>query len=127
MRTLRQSLQHILAEAEAGRLGAFDQEGCVYESEDGKHCAIGCLLTRAQLDHLMAHDMNSGAGVQRLEDELHCLDDYGLTVAQARALQQTHDCCLMSTLVQYLKQILNGERDSIFLNGEFVKFTGAAA
>jgi hypothetical protein len=47
-RTKQEAFQHILAELDAGRLGARTIGGCVYESKDGKHCGVGCLFTPEQ-------------------------------------------------------------------------------
>lgn len=48
VRTRNQVLQHILDELNAERLGAMDGNRCVYEDDEGKHCAVGCLFTPEQ-------------------------------------------------------------------------------
>lgn len=51
MRTRIQTLDHIRAQFEAGKLGAMNGHGgCIYEDpKTGTNCAVGCVLTPEQM------------------------------------------------------------------------------
>jgi len=122
MRTLRETITHIRDEAVAGRLGAHDAEGCVYEDDRGRKCAIGCLLTLDQLTFIHTHHLNSGCGAPHLEDELHFVADLGLEVDQAQALQHLHDEDDMPRLIRRLDSILAEGEGTLRANGLNVWF-----
>jgi hypothetical protein len=93
-RTKQEALQHILAELDAGRLGAQNEYGgCVYESKDGKHCGVGCLFTPEQhawikqrkLGHLGVGSLSEFVGRNNL---FHMT---GMSVEELRRIQRLHD------------------------------------
>jgi hypothetical protein len=67
-RTKQQALTHILAELDAGRLGARCVYGnCIYEDEEGNHCSVGCLFTTEQHQWIQTHGANE-SGIFGLMD-----------------------------------------------------------
>jgi len=96
-RTKREALEHIKAEFEAGRLGASDMMGCLYEKQqaDGtvKHCAVGCLFTPEQHQWIQSHGLN-GNGIYSLANyvgEQNLKHMTGMGVAELGSLQREHD------------------------------------
>lgn len=89
-RTRNETLDFMLAELNAGRLGAVKDGSCVYESDTGTHCIVGCLFTPEQHANIKARGLNNysiefliSAGVQ--------IDAGGLTPEEIDTLQSAHD------------------------------------
>lgn len=90
------SLSKILAAARKGGLGAMTESfGCCYEDKDGNHCAIGCLLTKEQIDTLKVFDALhvDQTSLPHFIEGFDIEEETGLTEAQASALQMWHDTC----------------------------------
>lgn len=108
----RQKITHALAEFDAGRLGAMEDDGtsCVYERDD-KHCIAGCMFSRESLDKIHDADLN-GASVHELTF-LHVEAETGFTSRQLNALQNEHDAAFRSRLsrVGEFRSILVGLLD----------------
>lgn len=87
----KESLKTIAKAARAGKLGASNFNGCCYEDSDGKHCAIGILLTKEQIAKLKEKDYMNVAynAIQTLFPELQ--EQLGLSITQAMAIQGLHD------------------------------------
>lgn len=65
---------------------AMEGDGqCKYRTEDGKKCAIGCLIPDDRYDHLLE---GRGVGSRRINDAAGISDDQ---VTLARRLQSVHD------------------------------------
>ena len=61
-RTKQQALTQILAELDAGRLGARGDYGnCIYKDEEGNHCSVGCLFTTEQHQWIQTHGVNESS------------------------------------------------------------------
>ena len=93
-RTRKQAYKHILAELDAGRLGAAGEHGCVYESGK-KHCAVGCLFSPDQLKDIKRRRLNAEFGVRELAREIgkeNIEAVTGLELYELRLLQEKHDC-----------------------------------
>lgn len=93
-RTKEAALQNILTELDAGRLGAKGvHSGCVYESEDGKHCSVGCLFTPEQHEWIQSRKLN-GVRVQDLAasvGEENLFHMTGMSVKELSVIQRSHD------------------------------------
>ena len=97
-RTRNESLQHILDELEAGRLGAMDpgsKTQCVYEDDKGNHCAIGCLLTTEQHKVIKSNNANgfSVAGIFQVDGGMLSIDEIApdFTINELKQIQKAHD------------------------------------
>lgn len=121
-RTLRQGLQHILDEVEAGRVGGSNGTigACLYESYNGIRCGIGCMFTPEQIAEIKELEMNSvriSVLVRSFigEDNLKWMT--GMSVEQAGAIQIAHDSGSNfergRRLVDAIKPVLEGKTDTI--------------
>lgn len=97
-RTRNETLQHILDELEAGRLGAIDPDDesrCVYKGAQGNFCVVGCLLTEEQHSKISsknAEGFSVGALVDD-DDGFFSIDEIApeFTVGELGSLQNLHD------------------------------------
>ena len=96
---MKASLEHMRDELQANRLGAIftNGDGCVYEDDRGRHCAIGCLLPPGVLEWVKETELNTEVDAQALYDEVenkrginleHLL---GFDATHALILQRFHD------------------------------------
>lgn len=97
-RTKQEAFQHILAELDAGRLGAMSEYGgCVYESKEGKHCGIGCLFTPEQHEVIQCLDLNNrtirelSRTTPEIFNENNLFHQTGMTIKELRMIQGLHD------------------------------------
>jgi hypothetical protein len=96
-RTKQEAFQHILAELDAGRLGARGEYGgCVYESKESKHCGVGCLFTKEQHKEIRRRDL-SNYTIRSLSNssdffsENNLFHQTGMTIAELCMIQCLHD------------------------------------
>ena len=98
------AIQHLIREAEAGRLGAFvcrhgydgDQFVCLYKDGEGRHCAIGALLPPKILSDMSEDDLaepitklwEKKSDIRTVLVERWGFDKYGF---EAKSLQNLHD------------------------------------
>lgn len=90
LRTRIETLDFMLTELKAGRLGAVKNGSCVYESDTGTHCVVGCLFTPEQHLKIKSDDLNS-MSLDFLLDRGYQLDAGGLTIEELEKLQSGHD------------------------------------
>lgn len=103
----------ILAEAaDNHQLGAMQGERCVYSDGEGKHCAIGFLMSDEDKVRALTSEWNSNAGARlffegehphgqsygRCTEELQSIgkyleEKYDLNADTAKGLQVIHDRC----------------------------------
>lgn len=85
----------LLKMAEAGKLGAFDEnEVCMYRYK-GKRCAVGALFNNAQLDDIERLDLNSNSiGIVAVYIGCRNIETVtGFTLDELETIQDQHDRC----------------------------------
>lgn len=93
VRTRNESLQHILDELEAGRLGAIKGINCAYEDNEGNHCAVGCLFTPTFHDEINQRGL-SHVSLGLLNQTCTVLFNEataGFTFSELKMMQSLHD------------------------------------
>lgn len=96
MRTKLQALQHIMSEYLARRLGRSEYGQCLYRSVEGnmeRHCAVGSLFDKAQLDDLVGRGLNHTAiwGVTNKIGRENIEAVTGMSVSELKTIQRIHD------------------------------------
>lgn len=87
----RKSLETILQHAKEDKLGAQNMDGCIYHSDDGHFCAVGCLLTPEEHKELDRLEKNF-VGVQTLVRLFPTLlERTGFSENELRFIQYRHD------------------------------------
>lgn len=90
---------HLLTQGEQ----SFDEGiGCAYRGENGKKCAIGCLIP----DEWYSEDLEGNTVHQKVIREAAGIAESQLQLADA--LQACHDCGLVSEWRDTLRQIATG-------------------
>ena len=100
-RTARESLEHIIAHAKAGRIGPSDKRAddghrhtCLYEYPSGNNCAVGVLFSKAQLEFIRkveGENQMIGHLARKHIGERNLQAVTGLPMRSLEMLQRAHD------------------------------------
>lgn len=111
-RTGRESLEHIIKQANKGKIGANVDKGdsygdCEYVYPSGNNCAVGSLFSKAQLKDIRKRHHNGSnigyvAAVCVGHDNLETVT--GLTVGQLMHIQNIHDKYEGKTRIEHVVQ-----------------------
>ena len=101
-----EALTKIVAQGKA----SVSDGSCVYESPDGTHCGVGCLLTSEEIVAVKASGYNEGFGAVDLIKEMQLERFYG-HVSLLDSIQSAHDGAaagvddFVEYFVQYMKDV----------------------
>lgn len=98
LRTRKDAINHIIAQLDAGNLGAVNNlSACSYslKKSDGeyRYCAVGCLFNKVQLDDIALKGLNS-VNIGVLAEHIGRKNvEYvtGLSLEDAKRIQKEHD------------------------------------
>ena len=110
-RTKRESLLHIIAQAEAGTISAKDKRDarfgqCAYVYPSGNNCAVGSLFSKEQLKDIERLELNE-MSIDYVADKIgekNIEAVTGMTMFELESLQKTHDEVLQNSGFEKARQ-----------------------